>query len=39
MLEEIRKVMRWAGPRMIFNHPVLAVRHVIETKKEKRALQ
>jgi len=39
MREEIRKVMRWAGPRMVFVHPVLAIRHVIETKKEKRALQ
>jgi len=39
MREEIRKVMRWSGPRMLFRHPVLAVRHVIETKKEKRALQ
>jgi len=39
MREEIRKVMRWAGPRMIFSHPVLAIRHVIETKIEKRALQ
>jgi len=39
MIEEIRKVMRWSGPRMIFYHPVLAVRHVIESKKEKRALK
>lgn len=39
MREKIRAVMRFSGPRMIFYHPVLAVRHVIETKKEKRSLQ
>lgn len=35
MREKIRTVMRYAGPRMIFHHPVLAVRHLIESKKEK----
>lgn len=39
MREKIRKVMRWSGPRMIFHHPVIAVRHVIEEKKEKRRLE
>lgn len=39
MREKIRKVMRFSGPRMIFSHPILAVRHVIETKKEKRRLE
>ncbi|MBQ7841273.1 MAG: nitrous oxide-stimulated promoter family protein [Lachnospiraceae bacterium] len=38
MREKIREVMRFSGPRMIFYHPVMAVRHVIETKKEKRKL-
>lgn len=33
MREQIRTVMRFAGPRMIFTHPVMAVRHVIESKK------
>ncbi|MGI6590094.1 MAG: nitrous oxide-stimulated promoter family protein [Eggerthellaceae bacterium] len=28
MRERIRKVMRWSGPRMIFFHPVLAMRHL-----------
>lgn len=37
--EKIRKVMRFSGPRMIFSHPVAAVRHVIETKKEKKRLE
>lgn len=39
MREKIREVMRFSGPRMMFHHPVVAVRHVIETKKEKRRLE
>lgn len=39
MREEIRKVMRFAGPRMLFIHPVLAVKHLISCKKEKRELK
>lgn len=39
MREKIRIVMRFSGPRMIFHHPVTAIRHVIETKKEKRKLE
>lgn len=39
MREKIRAVMRFSGPRMMFHHPVIAVRHVIETKKEKRRLE
>lgn len=38
MREQIRKVMRYSGPRMLLYHPVLAVRHLIESKKEKRNL-
>ena len=38
MREKIRAVMRWSGPRMIFHHPVMAVRHVIEMKKERKTL-
>jgi len=39
MREKIRKVMRFSGPRMIMYHPVMAFRHVIESKKEKRRLE
>ena len=39
MREKIREVMRFSGPRMIFHHPVAAVRHVIESKKEKKRLE
>ena len=39
MREKIRAVMRFSGPRMIPHHPVSAMRHVIETKKEKKRLE
>ena len=39
MREKIREVMRFSGPRMIFYHPIMAIRHVIESKKEKRRLE
>lgn len=39
MREKIREVMRFSGPRMIFYHPGMAIRHVIETQKEKKRLE
>ena len=39
MREKIRQVMRFSGPRMIFYHPVPAIRHVVETMKEKKRLE
>lgn len=36
MREQIRQVMRFSGPRMLFTHPIMAVRHVILSKREKR---
>lgn len=27
--EEMRNVMRYVGPRMIFHHPIAAIRHLI----------
>ena len=39
MRAKIREVMRFSGPRMVFHHPVAAVRHVIETKREKKRLE
>lgn len=39
MRGKIRAVMRFSGPRMIFRHPVMAVRHVLEVKKEKKRLE
>lgn len=39
MQEKIKAVMRFSGPRMLLVHPVAAIRHVIETKREKRRLE
>ena len=36
MREQIRAVMRWAGPRMLPVHPVLSIKHVIVTMKARR---
>ncbi len=30
MREEVREVMRYAGPRMMRRHPVLAVLHILD---------
>lgn len=39
MREKIRAVMRFSGPRMMLYHPVMAIRHVVESKKEKHRLE
>lgn len=39
MREKIREVMRFSGPKMLRYHPIAALRHVIESKKEKRKLE
>ena len=39
MREKIREVMRFSGPRMLTVHPVMAVWHVIESKREKRRME
>jgi len=35
MRERIRTVMRFSGPRMMTVHPVMAIRHLIESRIEK----
>ena len=30
MRERVRVVMRWAGPRMLLHHPILAVLHLLD---------
>lgn len=32
--EEMHEVMRFAGPRMIRRHPVLAIRHLLDEKRK-----
>ena len=39
MRQQIKKVMRFSGPRRIIYHPVMAVRHLIESKREKKRLE
>ena len=39
MREKIRKVMRYSGPRMLFHHPILAIWHLISSKREKKRLE
>ena len=39
MREKIRKVMRYSGPRITLVHPIIATRHLIESKKEKRKIE
>ena len=38
MRERIREVMRWAGPRMLLRHPVLAVAHMLDGRRPVPAL-
>ena len=28
--EEVREVMRYSGPRMLFSHPLLAILHILD---------
>ena len=38
MRERVREVMRYAGPRMIWRHPLLALAHVLDKRREAGAL-
>ena len=35
MRQQIREVMRYSGPRMIFHNPIMAISHLLESRKEK----
>ena len=35
MREKIKGVMRYAGPRMIYSHPIVGIRHLIDKQKFK----
>ena len=39
MREKIRKVMAFSGPWMLLYHPVTAIRHILETTKERRQME
>ncbi|MEA3334387.1 MAG: nitrous oxide-stimulated promoter family protein [Chloroflexota bacterium] len=36
--EQIREVMRFAGPRMIWRHPYLAMMHILDGRKKEAEL-
>lgn len=31
--EEMKQIMRWAGPRMLWHHPILTVLHLIDDRR------
>lgn len=33
MREQMRKVMRWSGPRMLWRHPLMALRHLWDERR------
>ena len=33
MREQVRVIMKWAGPRMIWRHPILAFFHVLDGRR------
>ena len=35
MRDKMREIMRYSGPRMLFVHPITAIRHLRESAKEK----
>lgn len=39
MREKIRNVMRYSGPRIVLDHPILAIRHLVESKREKKKFE
>lgn len=39
MREAIRTVMRYSAPRMLYIHPIAAIRHVVTSRAEKRRLK
>ena len=34
MREQVRVMMKWAGPRMLFRHPVRAVLHLLDGRRQ-----
>lgn len=35
--QRMREVMRYAGPRMLWRHPYLAIRHLLDERRDRRA--
>ncbi len=39
MRYRIQAVMRYAGPRMIYRHPIMAIKHLIDSRRNSPVLQ
>ena len=39
MRAKIKEVMRFSGPRMVLYHPIIAMSHLIETKKQRKKIK
>ena len=39
MRQKIRDVMRFSGPRMLFHHQIMAIRHIFESRREKQRIK
>ena len=39
MRQRIKDVMRFSGPRMLLYHPVIAIRHLMETQRQKKKMK
>ena len=35
MRQRIRAVMRYSGPRMIYRHPIMAIRHLMDGRRKE----
>lgn len=35
MRQRIREVMRYSGPRIVFRHPFISLKHLIESKRQR----
>ena len=31
--EEMKQIMRWAGPRMLWHHPILTLQHLVDDRR------
>ena len=31
--EQVKQIMRWAGPRLILKHPIMTIRHLIDNRR------
>ncbi len=37
--EQIRKIMRYSGPKMLWYHPILAILHLYDNRRSKKSVE